>query len=106
MAGTARPTVLRSCHFRVGQAAPAIFAAFQIHILVCQTYSGGRRKVAWMEPFDFTQDRLREIQESAFVPDSTSLHLGYIPEGLRLKGYSHLCLQPIAFSLVLLTTEC
>lgn len=30
-----------------------------------------------MEPFDCAQDRLREIQELVFSPDSATLHLGY-----------------------------
>ena len=44
------------------------------------------RKVAWMEPFDCAQDRLSEIQESVFPPDSASLHLGYVALQHQLAG--------------------
>jgi hypothetical protein len=44
----------------------------------CNSVSGRTRRVAWMEPFDCAQDRLREIQESVFTPDSAALHLGYV----------------------------
>ena len=36
-----------------------------------------------MEPFDCAQDRLREIQESVFSPDSAALHLGYVAASLH-----------------------